>query len=61
MLFTKSQSVLCSLGINRNEFVANLNLKGHQFFLLTVYCVLSHDLFSVYLREYLKFRNEIRG
>ena len=30
-------------------------------FLLTLYCVLSHDLFSVYLWEYLKFRNEIRG
>ena len=29
--------------------------------LLILYCVLSHDLFSVYLWEYLKFRNEIRG
>ena len=41
------------------KFVANLNLKGHQFFNspCTVR-VLSHDLFSVYLWEYLKFRNE---
>ena len=30
-------------------------------FLLILYCVLIHDLFSVYLWEYLKFRNEIRG
>ena len=30
-------------------------------FLLVLYCVLSHDLLSVYLLEYLKFRNEIRG
>ena len=44
------------------KFVANLNLKGHQFLLLTVHCVLiRHDLFSVYLWEYFKFRNEIRG
>ena len=43
------------------KFAADLNLEGHQFFLLTLHCVLSHDLFSVYLWEYLKFRNEIRG
>ena len=29
--------------------------------LLILYCVLSHDLFFVYLWEYLKLRNEICG
>ena len=33
VLCTKSRSVLCiRMGIHRNEFAANLNLKEHQFF-----------------------------
>ena len=33
VLCTKSRSVLCMrMGIHRNEFAANLNLKEHQFF-----------------------------
>ena len=42
VLCTKSRSVLCiRMGIHRNEFAANLNLKEHQFFLLTLYNLLS--------------------
>ena len=33
VLCTKSRSVLCiPIGVHRNEFAANLNLKEHQFF-----------------------------
>ena len=48
VLCTKSRSVLCiPMGIHRNEFTANLNLKEHQFFF-------THP---VYVEEYYRSLN----